>query len=45
VAKALREFDHNPTGLADALHGYLGTGGVQKLLALLAERADATVVS
>jgi ParB family chromosome partitioning protein len=45
VAKALREFDHNPTGLADALHGYLGTGGVQKLLALLAERADATLVS
>jgi ParB family chromosome partitioning protein len=40
VAKALREFDHNPEGLADALHGYLGPIGVQKLLALLAQRAD-----
>jgi ParB family chromosome partitioning protein len=40
VAKALREFDHNPDGLADALHGYLGTVGVQKLLGLLAQRAE-----
>lgn len=40
VAKALREFDHNPEGLADALHGYLGPIGVQKLLALLAQRAE-----
>ncbi|MDT5211049.1 MAG: ParB family transcriptional regulator, chromosome partitioning protein [Mycobacterium sp.] len=45
VAKALREFDHNPEGLADALHGYLGTGGVHRLLALLAERTDATAAS
>ena len=45
VAKALREFDHNPEGLADALHGYLGSAGVQKLLALLAERTDSAPVS
>jgi ParB family chromosome partitioning protein len=45
VAKALREFDHNPEGLADALHGYLGSAGIHKLLALLAERADATAAS
>jgi ParB family chromosome partitioning protein len=45
VAKALREFDHNPEGLADALHGYLGSAGVHKLLALLSERADAVAVS
>ena len=44
VAKALREFDHNPDRLADALHGYLGTAGVNKLLALLTERADAAPV-
>ena len=45
VAKALREFDHNPEGLADALHGYLGTAGVHKLLALLTERADTRTLS
>jgi ParB family transcriptional regulator, chromosome partitioning protein len=45
VAKALREFDHNPERLADALHGYLGSAGVHKLLALLTERADAAPVS
>jgi len=28
VAQALREFDHNPERLADALHGYLGSAGV-----------------
>lgn len=38
VAKALREFDHNPTGLVDALHGYLGDRGLQTLVTLLAER-------
>jgi ParB family chromosome partitioning protein len=43
VAKALREFDHNPERLADALHGYLGSAGVHKLLALLTERADAVL--
>jgi ParB family chromosome partitioning protein len=42
VAKALREFDHNPDALADALHGYLGTVGVQKLVALLAQRAESS---
>lgn len=41
VVKALREFDHNPTGLADALQDYLGIGRVQKLIALLGERASA----
>jgi ParB family chromosome partitioning protein len=45
VAKALREFDHNPEGLADALHGYLGSTGVHKLLVLLTERTDAAQVS
>src|ERR1700682_3561430 len=45
VAKALREFDHNPERLADALHGYLGSAGVHKLLALLTERVDAAPVS
>jgi ParB family chromosome partitioning protein len=45
VAKALREFDHNPGGLAEALHGYLGSAGVHKLLALLAERAETTAAS
>jgi ParB family transcriptional regulator, chromosome partitioning protein len=45
VAKALREFDHNPERLADALRGYLGSAGVHKLLALLTERADAAPVS
>ena len=45
VAKALREFDHNPEGLADALHSYLGTAGVHKLLALLTQRADAQPLS
>jgi ParB family chromosome partitioning protein len=45
VAKALREFDHNPEGLADALHGYLGSTGVHKLLALLTERTDRAPVS
>jgi ParB family transcriptional regulator, chromosome partitioning protein len=42
VAKALREFDHNPTGLADALHDYLGAVGVQKLLTLLTARTAAS---
>lgn len=45
VTKALREFDHNPEGLADALHGYLGSAGVYKLLALLTARAEATPAS
>ena len=45
MAKALREFDHNPEGLADALHGYLGSTGVHKLLALLTERTDRAPVS
>lgn len=45
VAKALREFDHNPERLADALHSYLGTARVNKLLALLTERADAVPAS
>jgi len=31
--------------LADALHGYLGSAGVHKLLALLTERADAVLAS
>jgi ParB family chromosome partitioning protein len=43
VAKALREFDHNPKGLADALHGYLGDRGLQTLMTLLAQRAGAAV--
>jgi ParB family chromosome partitioning protein len=41
VANALREFDHNPEGLADALHGYLGTAGLHRLLALLTQRSAA----
>jgi ParB family chromosome partitioning protein len=41
VVKALREFDHNPAGLADALHGYLGSDGVHRLVALLTQRTAA----
>jgi len=44
VAKALREFDHNPKGLADALQDYLGIGGVQKLVSLLNERASTDAI-
>ncbi|MGY4646607.1 ParB/RepB/Spo0J family partition protein [Mycobacterium sp. URHB0021] len=45
VAKALREFDHNPVALADALHGYLGDRGLETLVTLLAERAGAVTAS
>jgi ParB family chromosome partitioning protein len=45
VAKALREFDHNPEGLADALHGYLGSAGLHRLLVLLTQRAEAQPLS
>jgi len=40
VAKALREFDHNPDGFADALRDYLGPVGLQKLVSLLAARTS-----
>lgn len=39
IAKALGEFDSKPELLAEALHTYLGAGGVQTLLAVLTERA------
>jgi ParB family chromosome partitioning protein len=41
LVKALREFDMNPQALAEALHGYLGDRGMQRLATLLAERAQA----
>ena len=41
LVKALREFDMNPQALAEALHGYLGDRGTQRLATLLADRAQA----
>jgi ParB family chromosome partitioning protein len=39
IADALKAFEYQPEALADALHSYLGVHGVEKLRALLAERA------
>ena len=41
IADALGAFDSKPDALADALHSYLGSDGVHRLMALLTQRAAA----
>jgi ParB family transcriptional regulator, chromosome partitioning protein len=45
IAEALGAFDSRPEALAEALQTYLGPDGVQRLLALLTERATAPASS
>jgi hypothetical protein len=41
IADALGAFESKPDALADALHSYLGSDGVHRLMALLTQRAAA----